>query len=63
MARMIVVIDDGDKDAMDSGCIHDILQTASNHGTVVEAKYVFKDGFTSDLMHALEVITPEKGKC
>lgn len=34
-AKFTVVIED---DGMDSGCIHDILETCANHGKVLEAR-------------------------
>lgn len=63
-AKLVIEVQDSHECAMDSGCLHDILQTAVNHGgTVTVAYYELNNGEKTDLMHFMEGITQEEGKC
>lgn len=60
MAKVVLEIEDKEE-RMDSGCLFDILQEATNHGTVTKAQYVLNDGHVNDLMHMLEGMRPDRG--
>ena len=65
--KVIIEFEPGGVTKMDSGCLTDILNEASEHGKVLGCTLIHADGITSDINHFLEFLEdnsgPKAGKC